>query len=93
MSSGRDVGDVNDLEDLESSTTAPLSSPFHSSRVGSPELRVLHDLLDDLDTSADPPATATHPEGDPQLDQVLVEATYTSNDNPDEVIMAMQCLL
>lgn len=54
MSSGKREEEAN--ADTDSDTTAPLSSPYHSSRVGSPELRVLHELLDELDTG-DPTAT------------------------------------
>lgn len=75
MSGGKKEGDS------DSDTTAPLSSPYHSSRVGTPELRVLHELLDELDTSSEPPAPATQPShhADSSPDHVVVESEHLLN--------------
>lgn len=92
MSCGGRGEDVKYQEDSESATTAPLSSPFHSSRVGSPELRVLHDLLDDLDTARESlpsHSSSTHVEGDHLLDQVRVETTYATKEKAEEVNISM----
>lgn len=76
--------------DLDTLTTAPLSSPYHSSpgRVGSPELRVLHELLDDLEatqaqttmggevvhnTSVDNEEAFLHGSSNPEGDVLLTE--------------------
>lgn len=92
MSSGK-------AEDTDSDTTAPLSSPYHSSRVGSPELRVLHELLDELGADTSPLDPLNHQlEGDQgdatsllehdqllSLNQLRAETNSTTNNKANQV--------